>query len=108
MEVRRLELQHLENTCTIYFIRSSSNFLWGTIHATETSVDQLLAELVEQVECTQMCTGRDFDQLCKSIPHLALRQSTQETEVEECVSRRVISTKAVLVVAVVYGDLNGD
>ena len=92
MQIGRFKLQHLEDTRAVYLIRSGSYFRRCAIHAAKSSIDELLAELVEQVKCTQMRTRRDLDQFREAVSYLALWQGPQETEVQEGVSRRVIGT----------------
>ena len=55
-----------------------------------------------------MGAGRNLDQLCETVSYLALWQSLQEREVEECVHRGVVRSETVLVVAVVDSDLDTD
>jgi hypothetical protein len=108
VEVRRLELQHLVDARAVYLIRGIANIVRGIIGAAKARRDQLLAELVEQIECPQMGTARDLDQLGETVTNLSLRKTTQELEVEEGVHRGMVCSKTVLVVAVVHGDLDAD
>ena len=50
---------------------------------------------------------RDLDQLGKTISYLCRRESAEESEIEEGVHRRVICSKAIFVVAVIYSNLDG-
>jgi len=108
VEVWSLELQHLKDTSTVDLIGSVVDLLVSAIGTTEASANELLAVLVKQVESWEMATSGDLDQLCESVPDLSLWQSAEEAEVEEGVHWGVVSSQAVLVVAVVDGDLDGD
>jgi hypothetical protein len=107
VEVGCLKLQHLENTGAIYLIRSLS-YLGVDVVTTKARCDELLAVLVEKLECWPMAASRDLDQLCKAISDLCFGECLQERKVEEGVHRCVISAQSVLVVAVVDGDLDAD
>lgn len=108
VKVWSLELQHLKDTSAVDLIGSVVDLLLGAIGTTEASADELLAVLVKQVEGWEMSTSGDLDQLCESVPDLSLWQSAEKAEVEESVHWGVVSSEAVLVVAVVDGDLDGD
>jgi hypothetical protein len=105
VEVGCLELQHLEDTGAVYLIRCLSHLRVGIV-TTEARCDQLLAVLVKKLKCWPVATCGDLDQLSKAVPDLSLRKCLQEREVEECVHWCVVSTKSVLVVAIVNGDLD--
>jgi hypothetical protein len=105
VEVGCLELQHLEDTGAVYLIRCLS-YLRVDIVTAEARCDQLLAVLVEKLECWPVATSRDLNQLSKAVSDLCLWERLQERKVEECVHWCVVSTKSVLVVAVVDGDLD--
>lgn len=107
VEIGRLELQHLVNASTIDGVSGLADLLVITF-AAEASSNQLLAVLVEQIECGLVSTCRDLDQLSKAISDLRLRKSLQEREVQEGMHRSVVSTEPVLVVAIVNGDLDTD
>jgi hypothetical protein len=64
--------------------------------------------MVEQVKGADVGAGRDLDQLGKAVADLRSRQSAEEAKVQERLHRRVIGAEAVLVVAVVDGDLDAD
>lgn len=55
-----------------------------------------------------MSTARDLNQLCESVPDLGLRERPQESEIEECVHGSMVSSKSVLVIAIVDGNLDAD
>lgn len=76
------------------------------IGSTKFGVNELLAILVQQVKDLKVCTRRNLDELCKSIPDLSNRQGAEESKVQEGVDRSMVGTKAVLVVAVVDGNLD--
>jgi hypothetical protein len=107
VEVRCLKLQHLEDTGTVYLIRCLSN-LGIDVVTTEARGDQFLTVLVEKLESWPVTTCGDLDQLCKAISDLCFWECLQEREVEECVHWGMVSSKSVLVVAVVDGDLDTD
>jgi hypothetical protein len=107
VEVGSLELQHLKDTGAVYFIRCLP-YLRVDIVTAETRGDQLLTVLVEKLESWPMATSGDLDQLCKAVSDLCFGESLEEREVEECVHGSVVSSKSVLVVAVVNGDLDTD
>lgn len=106
VQVGRLQLQHFVNTIPVDLVRSVPDFLRAVVHAAEASTNQLLAVLVQQVEGGQVSTARDLDQLSESIADLSFRKSTKESKVKEGVLRCVVGTQAVLVVAVVHGNLD--
>jgi hypothetical protein len=107
VEVGGLKLQHLKDTGAVYFIRCLS-YLRVDIVTTEARGDQLLAVLVEKLESWPVAASGDLDQLCKAVSDLCFRECLEEREVEECVHGCVVSSKSVLVVAVVDGDLDTD
>jgi 16S rRNA C1402 (ribose-2'-O) methylase RsmI len=107
MEVGCLKLQHLVDTGAVDLIRCLEDFLVVTLTA-ESRSDQLLAVLVQQVECWLVSTGRNLDQLCETVSYLTLWQGLQEREVKECVHGGVVRSETVLVVAVVDSDLDAD
>ena len=108
VQVGGLELEHLVDASPVDRICSFGDLLGCTVGAAETSLDQLLAVLVEQVEGGQMGTSGDLDQLCETVSDLGSRQSAEEGEIEECVHWCMVGAQAVLVVAVVDGDLDGN
>ena len=108
VQVGRLQLQHLEDACTVDLVRGLTNFGGGVISTTETCRNQLFAEFVEQVERRQVSTARNLDQLGKAIADLAFRKCSQELEVQERMDGGVIGSKTVLVVTVVDGNLDTD
>lgn len=105
VKVGCLQLQHLVNARTVDGVSSLADLL-VVAFATEACCDQLLAILVKKIECGLVRTCRDLDQLGKAVSDLCLRKSLQEGEVQEGVHGSVISTQSILVVAVVYGDLD--
>lgn len=107
VKVGCLKLQHLVDTSPVDRIRGLENLLVVTL-ATEASGDELLTVLVQQVESRLVSTGRDFDQLCKTVPDLSLGKSFQEGEVQESVHGSMVSSKTILVVAVVDSNLDTD
>ena len=107
VKVGGLELQHLVDTSTVDGVSCLTNLLVISL-TTKAGSDQLLAVLVEKVECGLVCTCRDFDQLCKAVSDLCLGEGLQEREVQECVNGGVVSTQPVLVVAVVNSNLDTD
>ena len=54
-----------------------------------------------------MCTGRDLNELGKSIADLGDGKGSQKGKVEERLDGRVVSAETVLVAAVVDGNLDG-
>jgi hypothetical protein len=108
VEVGCLELQHLVDTSPVDLVGCVLDLLLSTIGVAESSVNKLLSVLVEEVECGQVGTAGDLDQLCETVPDLRSGQCAEETEVEECVLGCMVGTETVLVVAVVDADLDGD
>ncbi len=106
VQVRGFQLQHLVNAIAVDGIGGFADLLGGFIAATKASLDQLLAVLVQQVECWFVCARRDLDELRKPISDLRSRKRTQEREVEECVDRSVVGTETVLVVTIVDSNLD--
>lgn len=107
VEVGCLKLQHLEDTGTVYLIRCLAN-LGVDVVTTEARGDQLLTVLVEKLESWPVTACGDLDQLCEAVSDLCFWECLQEREVEECVHWGVVSSKSVLVVAVVDGNLDTD
>jgi hypothetical protein len=107
VEVGCLELQHLEDTGTVYLIRCLSD-LGVDVITTEARRDQLLTVLVEELESWPVTACGDLDQLCKAVSDLCFGECLQEREVQEGVHWSVVCSKSVLVVAVVDGDLDAD
>jgi len=107
VEVWSLELQHLVDAGTVDGVSGLLDLFGSTLSTTETGLNELLAVLVEKVKGWLVSTGRDLDKLCESVSDLSHWQSAQEAKVEEGVDWSVVSTKAVFVVAVVDGDLDG-
>lgn len=108
VEVGCLELQHLVDTSPVDLVGCFLDLLLSTIGVTESGLDELLGILVEKVECGQVSTAGDLDQLCETVPDLRSGKCAEETKVEEGVLGCVVGTKTVLVVAVVDTDLDGD
>lgn len=108
VKVRGLELKHLVDTGPVDPVGSILDLLLSTVGVAESGVDELLGVLVEKVECGQVSTAGDLDQLCEAVPDLRGRKSAEETEVKECVDGGVVCTETVLVVGVVDADLDGD
>ena len=108
VEVRCLELEHLVDTSPVNPVGSILDLLLSTIGVTESGVNELLGVLVEKIECGQVSTAGDLDQLCETVPDLRSGECAEETEVEEGVLGCVVGTETVLVVAVVDTDLDGD
>lgn len=106
VQVGRLQLQHFVNPVPVNLVRSVPDFLRAVVHTAEASTNQLLAVLVQQIKGGQVSTARDLDQLGESVADLSLRESTEESKVKEGVLRCVVGAQAVLVVAVVHGDLD--
>jgi hypothetical protein len=108
VKVRGLELEHLVDTSPVDLVGSLLDLLLGTIGVAESGVDELLGIFVEKVECGQVSTAGDLDQLCETVPDLRSGKSAEETEVKEGVDGSVVCTETVLVVGVVDADLDGD
>ena len=83
MQVGCLQLQHLVNTFHIDFIGGVTDLLRCAICTAETSLNELLAILVQQIESGQVRATRDLDQLRKAITDLSCGKGAQEGEVEE-------------------------
>lgn len=106
VKVGCLKLQHLVDTSPVDLVGRILDLLLGTVGVAESGADELLGVLVEKVECGQVSTARNLDQLCETVPDLRSRECAEETEVEEGVLGSVVGTQAILVVAVVDGDLD--
>lgn len=70
VKVRSLELQHPVNTSTVNPVGGLGNLLGGAVGTTEASLNELLAVLVEQVECLEVSAGGNLDQLCEAVADL--------------------------------------
>jgi len=70
VEIRCLQLQHLMDAFLVDLIRCLADLLGCAIRAPETSLDELLTVLVEQVECVEVGTSRDLDQLGEAVSDL--------------------------------------
>lgn len=108
VKVWRLELQHLVDASTVDGVCSILDLLCSTFGTAEAGGNELLAELVEQVESGEVSTGGDLDELCESVSDLSLWEGAQKGEVEKGVDGCVVGTEAVLVVAIVDTDFDGD
>lgn len=106
VKVGCLKLQHLVDTSPVDLVGRILDLLLGTVGVAESGADELLGVFVEKVECGQVSTARNLDQLCETVPDLRSGECAEETEVEEGVLGSVVGTQAVLVVAVVDGDLD--
>lgn len=106
VKVRCLKLQHLMYAFLVDPVCRCTNFFWCAVCAAKPRVDELLAVFVQEVKGVQVGARRDLDQLCKAIPDLCGGEGAQEGEIKEGVHRCMISTKAVLVVAIVDSNLN--
>lgn len=91
-----------------YDISSSLQLRSSAVSTPKLVLNELLAELVEEVKDLEVRARGDLDQLGEAISHLSDREGSQECEVQEGVHGGVVGAKAVLVVAVVDGDLDGD
>ena len=108
VQVGRLKLQHLVNTSPVDLVGSLLDLWFRTISTAESSVDQILGVFIEEVESGQMSTAGNLDQLSEPVSGLSDWQSSEEAEIEEGVHRSVVGAQAILVVAIVDGDLDGD
>jgi hypothetical protein len=106
MKVWRLQLEHLMNAVAANAIRSLLQLLGSIISSSKCSVDETLTMLDQQVVSLNVSARRNLDQLGKTIANLRNRQSSQKRKVKERVNWAMISTEAVLVVAVVDGDFD--
>ena len=106
VEVRSLKLQHFVYALLIDFVRRGTEFFGSAIRATKPRVDELLAVLIQEVERIEVGARRNFDQLCKAISDLCSRQGAKEGEIEKGVHGCMISTEAILVIAIVDSNLN--
>lgn len=109
MQIRRLQLQHLIDPraadCIRHLLQLTPVVLPGPAKRRR---DERLAVLVQQAERLRVGARRDLDELGEAVADLGLGQRAQEGEVEEGVQGRVVGAEAVLVAAVVDGDLDGD
>jgi len=108
VKVGGLELEHLVDTSPVNPVGSILNLLLSTVGVAESGVDELLGVLVEKIECGQVSTAGDLNQLCETVPDLRSGKCAEETEVKEGVDWGVVCTETVLVVGVVDADLDGD
>lgn len=108
MEIGGLQFEHFMNTLFVNFVRCITNFLRCAIRAAEASLNERLAIFVQQVEGVQMRAHRDLDQLGKTVPDLGRWQRAQEGEVKKSVHRCMVSTQPILIVAIIYSDLDRD
>ena len=106
MEVWGFKLQHLMYALLVNLIRRGTNFLWCAICAAKSRVDELFTVFVKEVEGIEVRACRDLDQLGKAISDLGGGEGAEEGEIQEGVYRCMVSTKAVLIVAIIDGDLD--
>lgn len=95
------------DTSAVDLVGSFEDLLVVTLTA-EASSDKLLAVLVQQVKRGLVRTCRNLDQLRETISNLTFWEGLQECKVQEGVHRGVVSSKAVLVVAIVDSNLDTD
>jgi len=104
LEIRGLKLERLKNPVAVNLIGSCLELLVLIRSTPEPGRDQSRADFVEKAESQQMGTARDLYQLGEPFSNLSFGQGSKESEIKQRVRRRVIGTKAVLVVAIVDGD----
>ena len=108
VKIGSLELQHLVDASPVDLVCCVLHSRWSAISTTKASADELLTKLVEKIECSQMRTCRDFDELSEAISNLGFWERAKECEVKECLHWCVVCTKSVLVVAIVDRHLDRD
>lgn len=106
VKVGSLKFQHLINTVSADSVSNLLELLRNAISTTESSINQLLAVLLEKIIRLLMSTGRNLDQLSKAVADLGLGKSSQKGKIKECVRGRVVGSQTVLVAAIVYGDFD--
>ena len=108
VEVGGLELEHLVDTVAADRVTCLGDLLGCTVLATESTGDDLLCVLLEELESLEVGTCGDLDQLSESVADLAFGKCLEEGEVKEGHHGSVVGTQTVLVRAVVDGNLDGD
>lgn len=108
VEVRSLKLQHLVDACFVDRVCSLLDLCRCTITSSESSRDELLTVLVEQVKGRQVGARGDLDKLGKSVSNLGFGQRSEEGKVQECLHGCMVSTQSVLVIAIVDGNFDRD
>ena len=106
VKIRGLKLQHFVYTLFVNLVRRGTNFFGSVIRATKTRVDELFAVLIQEIERIEVRARGNFDQFCKAISDLCSGQGAKEGEIEKGVHRCMVSTEAVLVIAIVDSNLN--
>lgn len=74
VKVGSLKLQHLVDARAVDLVRSLADIIACIVTTTKLRLDQLLTELIEEVKCSEVSTAGDLDQLCETVPYLALGQ----------------------------------
>lgn len=108
MQIGSLQLEHLKDSIPVDLIRSFLNLSILDGRAPELGLDQPLTEFIEQIECWQVSTTRDLDQLGEAVSNLSLGQGSQESKIKKRVHGCMVGTESVLVVAVVHSYLDAD
>jgi hypothetical protein len=108
MQIRRLQQQHLINARPANLIRNLLNLRVRLVGAPKGRADELLAVPVQQVIRLLVRARRDLDELGEAVADLRDGEGAQEGEVEEGGGGCVVGAEAVLVVAVVDSDFDGD
>jgi hypothetical protein len=80
----------------------------STICSAEAGLNESLAVGLKQLPCAEIRDGRDLYKLRESISDLAGGEGTKEGEVKEGHGWGVVSSKSVLQLAVVDGNLDAD
>ena len=106
VQVWSLKPQHFIYTLSVDLIRSIAYFMRGAVGTPKSRLDELLAVFVQKVEGIKVGACRNFDKFCKAIPNLGSRQCTKESEVEKGVHGSMVCTKAILVIAIIDGNLD--
>jgi hypothetical protein len=58
------------DTASVYLIRRINQFLRGAIGSPEGVLNELLTVFIQKIECPEVGTGRNLDQLCEPISDL--------------------------------------
>ena len=107
VEIGRLKFEHLMNALPVNLISGGTDFVSRAISSTKPGLDQLLAVFVEQVECVQVSTGGNFDQLSETVTDLGDGKSSQKGKIEEGMHGSMVCTQSVLVVAIIDRHFDG-
>lgn len=108
VKVGGFELEHLKNAGAADCVGSLAEVGGCGVGTAEARANEVFTIAIEKLERAQVGACGYLDELGKAVADLADGQSAQEAKVEEGVDGGVVGTQAVLVVAIIDCDLDGD